>query len=76
MSVVQQDDIQQVWERIKVSAAANPALAGFEDSPVARGRQVRPKKSLADMIGLWADMPPLTDADVKRVLEEEPIRKF
>ena len=64
MSVVQQDDIQQVWDRIKVwpqpirLSLASRILQSLE------AEQTRPKKSFADVIGLWADMPPMTDADV------------
>jgi hypothetical protein len=38
--------------------------------------QARPKKSLRDMVGLWTDMPPLTDEDVRRILDEERMRKY
>ncbi len=39
--------------------------------------QTRPKKSLADLVGiLETDKPPPTDEDVEQILEEERMRKY
>ena len=77
MSVVHQDDIQQVWDRIKVwpqpmrLSLASKILQSLE------AEQTRPKKSLADLVGiLETDKPPPTDEEVERILEEERMRKF
>ncbi len=76
MSVVQENDIQQVWDRIKAwphpirLSLASKILQSLE------AEQTRPKKSLADLVGiLETDQPPPTDGDVERILEEERIRK-
>ena len=74
MSVVQQDHIQQVWDRIKLWSQPIRLSLASKILQSLEAEQTRPKKSLADLIGLWADMPPLTDEDVERILKEERLK--
>ena len=76
MTVFQQDDLQQVWDRIKIwpqpirLSLASKILQSLE------AEQTRPKKSLADLVGILAtDKSPPTDEDVERIFEEERLRK-
>ena len=75
MSVAQHDDIQQIWNKIRSwpqpvrLSLASKILQSLE------AEQMRPTKSFADVVGLWADMPPLTDEDVELIIEEERTRK-
>ncbi len=77
MTVAQVDDIQQVWQKIRswpqpmrLSLAAR-ILQSLE------AEQARPKKSLADLVGiLETDKPPPTDEEVEQILEEERTRKY
>ena len=69
MSVVQQDDIQQVWDRIKAWPQPTRLSLASKILQSLEAEQTRPKKSLADLVGILAtDQPPPTDEDVERIL--------
>jgi hypothetical protein len=76
MTVAQQNEIQEVWGKVKAwpqpmrVSLASKILRSIE------AEQTRPNKTLADLIGLWADMPPVTDEEVERILGEERMRKY
>ena len=76
MSVVQQDDIQQVWDKVKVWPQPLdcrwPRKFSSRLRPSRRGRRNRSP----DLVGLWADMPPLSDEDVEQTIDEERMRKY
>ena len=77
MSVVQESDIQQVWD--KVSSWPQPARLSLASRILQslEAEQSRPRKSLADLVGILAtDQPPPTDEDVERVLDEERMKKY
>ena len=77
MSVVEIDDLQQIWDRVRAwpqpmrVSLASKILRSLE------AEQERPKKSLRDLVGILAtDQPPPTDQEVERILEEERTRKY
>jgi hypothetical protein len=76
MSVVEKDDLHQVWDKVRVwpqplrLSLASKILQSLE------AEQGRPKKSLRDLVGLWSDMPPMADEDVERIIDEERMKKY
>jgi hypothetical protein len=77
MTVAERDEVQQVWGKVQAwpqplrLSLATKILQSIE------AEQMRPKKSLADLVGILAtDQPPPTDEDVERILEEERMKKY
>jgi len=79
--------VAEVWERVKAwPAAAKISLASkivqsldqgqIENLPLAGQAPPRPKGSVADIIGLWADVNPKpTDEELERILSESIMEK-
>jgi len=76
MSIAQVDDIQEVWQRVRSWPQPMRLSLASKILQSLDAEETRPKKSLADMVGLWADMPLVTDVDVEQIIEEERIRKY
>jgi len=76
MTVTQRNELGQTWEKVRAwpqpmrLSLASRILQSIE------AEQTRPAKTFADLIGLWGDMPSLSDDDVARILEEERTRKY
>ncbi len=75
MSVAQPSEVQEVWGRVKAWPQPMRVSLAAKILQSIGAEQTRPKKTLADLIGRWADMPSLTDQDVERILDEERMGK-
>jgi hypothetical protein len=79
MSVVDTNQVKEVWERVKTwppaprITLARRILESLETPDIPA---VRPRRSLKDLLGLLkTDAPPPTDEDCRRILEEELMEK-
>ena len=75
MTMTEHGEILQVWGTVKTwpqplrLSLASKILRSIEDE------QTGPERTFADVIGIWKDMPSLSDEDVERILDEERMRK-
>ena len=76
MSAAQPNEVQEIWGEVKTWPQPMRVSLASKILQSIEAEQTRPKKTLADLIGLWADMPSLTDEDVERILDEERMRKY
>ena len=77
MSIVVQDDLQQVWDRVRSWPQPLRVSLTSRILQSLEAEQERPKKSLRDLVGILAtDQSPPTDEEVERILEEERMRKY
>lgn len=78
--------VAEIWERVRTWPAAErialasrilQSLEREQPRPVAPPESAKPKKTLADLWGIWAtDQPPPTDEEVERIIEEEIMKKY
>jgi hypothetical protein len=77
VSVAQVDDVQQIWQRIRSWPQPMRLSLAAKILQSLEAEQTRPKKSLADLVGiLETDNPPPTDEEVEQIVEEERMRKY
>jgi hypothetical protein len=76
MTVAQPNEVQEIWGRVKAWPQPMRVSLAAKILQSIDAEQTRPKKMLADLVGLWADMPDLADQDVERILDEERMRKY
>ncbi len=76
MTVAQQNEVQDIWGKVKAWPQPMRVSLASKILQSIEAEQTRPKKTLADLIGLWSDMPSPTDEDVERILDEERMRKY
>ncbi len=75
MTAGQSSEVHEIWESVKAWPQPMRVALAAKILQSIEAEQTRPKKTLADVIGLWSDMPPLSDQDVERILDEERMMK-
>ncbi|HEV7224968.1 MAG TPA: hypothetical protein VGN42_19850 [Pirellulales bacterium] len=78
MATSQTNAFDEIWEIVRNwSPPQKRSLATRLLKSLEHAEPARPRKSLADLVGLAAtDRSPPTDEEVEQILEEERMRKY
>jgi hypothetical protein len=86
MAGVTENGVADVWARVQAWPAAQrialatrilQSLEREQPRPAEPAAPPKARKTVADLWGAWAtDQPPPTDEDVKRIIDEEIMRKY
>jgi hypothetical protein len=80
MSIVSRDEVAEVFDRVEAwpeDARRDLAEMILESLTHPRKVEPKPRKSLADLVGLLkTDGPPPTDEEVAQMLDDELMRRY
>ena len=77
MDAMLMHDFEDIWRRVKDWPEDLRALLASKILSSQQGESALPRKAIAELVGiLSSDSPPPSDEDVRRIVEEERMRRL